>query len=263
LHVREQHYGHAGRTTIRMRTDDYFFTAMSLLILGTVFLGFAHSYYLAGTVHARLPNVLVHIHGAIFSCWILLLIAQTTLVSAGKVGWHKKLGILGAFLAYLMVVFGALLIVDTIRRHHIPRSLTPGILLALDLGQLSVFAVLVTGGVRVRRQGAAHKRLMLLSTIAILFSAVARWHFSFIRSFSQVGLIIDGFLLCMIVFDLLTQRRIHRVTIWGSLMISSWCRRYLCSAVPLSGSVSRSGCSNTIERIDQFKARFSGPICSP
>jgi hypothetical protein len=38
----------------------------------------------------------VHIHGAIFSCWILLLIAQTTLVSVGKAGWHKKLGILGA-----------------------------------------------------------------------------------------------------------------------------------------------------------------------
>ena len=118
-----------------------------------------------------------------------------------------------------MVVFGVLLIVDTIRRHHIPPSLTPGILLALDLGQLSVFAVPVTWGVRVRRQGAAHKRLMLLSTIAILFPAVARWPFSFIRTFSQVGLIIDGFLLCMIVFDLLTRRRIHRVTIWGSLMI--------------------------------------------
>ena len=115
-----------------------------------------------------------------------------------------------------MVVFGVLLIVDTIRRHHIPRSLTPGILLALDLGQLSVFSLLVAWGVRVRRQGAAHKRLMLLSTIAILFPAVGRWPFSFIRTFPpSLGLIIDGFLLCMIVFDLLTLRRIHRVTIWG------------------------------------------------
>jgi hypothetical protein len=201
---------------LRMRTDDYFFTGMSLLILGTVFLGFAHTYYLAGTVHARLPNILVHIHGAIFSCWILLLIAQTTLVSVGKIGWHKRLGILGAVLACLVVVFGVLLIVDTIRRHHIPRSLTPGILLALDLGQLSVFSLLVAWGVRVRRQGAAHKRLMLLSTIAILFPAVGRWPFSFIRTFPpSLGLIIDGFLLCMIVFDLLTLRRIHRVTIWG------------------------------------------------
>ena len=77
---------------LRMRTDDYFFTGMSLLILGTVFLGFAHTYYLAGTVHARLPNILVHIHGAIFSCWILLLIAQTTLVSVGK-DVYKRQGI--------------------------------------------------------------------------------------------------------------------------------------------------------------------------
>jgi hypothetical protein len=96
----------------------------------------------------------------------------------GKAGWHKKLGILGAVMACLMVVFGVLVIIDTIRRHHIPPSLTPGILLALDLGQLAVFSVLVVWGIRVRRQGAAHKRLMLLSTIAILFPAVGRWPFS-------------------------------------------------------------------------------------
>jgi hypothetical protein len=205
---------------LRMRTDDYFFTAMSLLILGTVFLGFAHTYYLAGTVHARQLKTLVHLHGALFSCWILLLIAQTTLVSVGKAGWHKKLGILGAVMACLMVVFGVLVIIDTIRRHHIPPSLTPGILLALDLAQLAVFSVLVVWGIRVRRQGAAHKRLMLLSTIAILFPAVGRWPFSFIRTFPHsLGLIIDGFLLCIIVFDFLTQRKVHRVTVWGSLMI--------------------------------------------
>jgi hypothetical protein len=161
-----------------------------------------------------------------------------------------------------MVVFGVLLIVDTIRRHHIPPSLTPGILLALDLGQLSVFAVLVTWGVRVRRQGAAHKRLMLLSTIAILFPAVARWPFSFIRTFPQVGLIIDGFLLCMVLFDLLARRRIHRVTIWGSLMIFVMCRRYLRLAVPFSGSVSRSGAAIPLT-FGTCRCNEKGPCQSP
>ena len=30
---------------------------------------------------------------------------------------------------------------------------------------------------------------------------------------------IDAFLLCVIVFDLVTRRKVHRATVWGSLMI--------------------------------------------
>jgi hypothetical protein len=39
---------------------------MAVVILATVFIGFARSYYLAGVFRAPLPNLLVHIHGAVF-----------------------------------------------------------------------------------------------------------------------------------------------------------------------------------------------------
>ena len=70
-----------------------------MLILAPVFLGFARSYYLAGLFKAPLPNLIVHIHGAVFSSWILLLIAQTSLVAAGRVDLHRRLGPLGFALA--------------------------------------------------------------------------------------------------------------------------------------------------------------------
>ena len=54
----------------RIRSDDIFFPAMSLVIFGVVFYGFAQSYFLAGMMRAKLPNVLVHIHGAIFVSWM-------------------------------------------------------------------------------------------------------------------------------------------------------------------------------------------------
>jgi hypothetical protein len=38
---------------LKRHIDDYFFAGMSVLILGTVFLGFARSYFLAGTLRAR------------------------------------------------------------------------------------------------------------------------------------------------------------------------------------------------------------------
>jgi hypothetical protein len=51
----------------RIRSDDIFFPAVSLIIFGVVFYGFAQSYFLAGMVRAKLPNKLVHVHGAISS----------------------------------------------------------------------------------------------------------------------------------------------------------------------------------------------------
>src|ERR1700733_8679916 len=74
-------------------------------IVGVVFLGFGKSYLLAGLVRAPLPNLLVHIHGAVFTSWILLLIVQTCLAASGKLRWHRQLGILG-FIASAMVVLG-------------------------------------------------------------------------------------------------------------------------------------------------------------
>jgi hypothetical protein len=42
---------------------------------------------------APLPNLLVHIHGAVFSSWILLLIVQTPLVAGGRVDVHRRLSV--------------------------------------------------------------------------------------------------------------------------------------------------------------------------
>ena len=69
----------AATSTVKVRAgvpgrkyDHVFFSGMALLLLGAVFLGFAHSYYLAGMFHAPLPSAIIHVHGALFSSWILL-----------------------------------------------------------------------------------------------------------------------------------------------------------------------------------------------
>ncbi|MGA2596646.1 MAG: hypothetical protein ABSH09_06585 [Bryobacteraceae bacterium] len=99
------------------RFDNVFFSAMAVLIVATVFAGFAHSYYLAGMFRAPLPSPIVHIHGAVFSCWILLFITQICLVSAGRVDIHRRLGIAGFLFACLMVVLGVLVATDQLVRN--------------------------------------------------------------------------------------------------------------------------------------------------
>jgi len=46
--------------------ENRFFVGMSLLLLATVLVGFAKSYFLAGLIRAPLPNWLIHLH-AVFS----------------------------------------------------------------------------------------------------------------------------------------------------------------------------------------------------
>jgi len=99
----------AGKLGTGRQFDNIFFSGMAVLILITVFTGFARTYFMAGVFRAPLPNLLIHIHGAVFSSWILLLITQTALVSAGRVDIHLRLGLVGFGLACLMVILGVLL----------------------------------------------------------------------------------------------------------------------------------------------------------
>ena len=75
-----------------VRPDDLFFSAMAAVALIAVLVGFARTYFLAGLFRAPLPNMLVHIHAAAFTSWIVLLIAQISLVAARRVDLHRRLG---------------------------------------------------------------------------------------------------------------------------------------------------------------------------
>jgi hypothetical protein len=97
------------------RYDHLFFSGAALAMLATVFVGFAQSYYLAGVFRAPLPSMIIHLHGAAFSCWILPLVVQTSLVAAGRADIHRRLA--GFLLGSLMIVLGVLAATDSLARH--------------------------------------------------------------------------------------------------------------------------------------------------
>jgi len=199
------------------RADDVFFPAMSLLILAIVVLGFAQSYFLPGMVFAKLPNALVHIHGAIFVSWIFLLILQNFLVAAKKIKWHIALGILGVILPPLMAIFGVLTVFDSIRRSGTP--IPPQLLIVGDFGELALFLGLVTWALVVRRKAAAHKRLMILATMAITGPAINRWPFP--PAIRLPGTLVVFLILPLFVvaYDLWSTRRVTRPTAIGTALI--------------------------------------------
>lgn len=202
------------------RYDHLFFTGMALVMLLTVFVGFAHTYYLAGLFRAPLPDRIIHIHGAVFSCWILLLVAQTSLVSAGRVDIHRRLGLAGFFLGCLMIVLGLVAATDALARGA-PAGRDPQMFYIVGLTDILLFAVPLSFAYRSRRDPPAHKRFIYIATVALLTPAIARLPFALVFHKSLVVACLDiCFLLVLVGYDLWSTHRIHRATLWaGSFLI--------------------------------------------
>jgi hypothetical protein len=205
---------HSGR-----RFENPFFFAMALLILATVFTGFAKTYFLAGVFRAPLPNLLIHLHGAAFTAWMLLLITQISLVSADRVDIHRTLGIAGFFLACFMVVLGTLAATNMLARGDPPFA-DPKAFYATTLLDMALFATLVFFAFRMRHDPGTHKRLILLATIGLLDAAFCRWPFAIFRAnVPMTFLFLYIFILLLAAYDLLSMRRLHRATLWGGIFV--------------------------------------------
>jgi len=203
------------------RTDNYFFSGMALLLLATVVVGFARTYFLAGVFRAPLPSVLVHIHGALFSCWILLLITQVSLVSAGRVDIHRKLGLAGFGLACGMIVVGTLTASKLLARNLSPiPAFDAKTFYAIPMADMVVFATLIFFAWHYRSNPAAHKRLILIATIALMDAPTGRPPFAAITNHQYLDSIFCvAFLLLLVAYDLWSRHKVHRATVLGGLLM--------------------------------------------
>jgi hypothetical protein len=213
-----------GSTPVRaipdLRYEHLFFSGMSILMLLTVFFGFARTYYLAGVFGAPLPSIIIHIHGAAFTCWILLLVTQTSLVAADRTAIHRKLGIGGFLLACTMLVLGVLAGTDNLLRAHDVAGRDPKMFYIVPLSDMLLFGTFIYFAFRSRLNPAAHKRYILLATTALLVAAIARLPFAFLSRKNPIaGAASDLFLLALIAYDLWSTRKIHRVTLWSGIFL--------------------------------------------
>jgi hypothetical protein len=205
----------------RRRRERWFYLGMSIAIAITVFAGFAPTYFLRPyfTTEPLIP--LLHLHGVVFTSWIVLFIIQTTLVAAHRTNIHRRLGIAGGVLAALMVLVGVITAIIRAKHGAAPAGGPSGLVfLVVPLGDMLVFAILVGAGFYFRRRPDVHKRLMMLATIGIITAAVARLPFAIMQAgpIAFFGFT-DVFILVCAAYDLVTLRRIHRATILAGLLI--------------------------------------------
>ncbi len=204
------------------------YLGLAIAITVAIVFGFARTFFFRAWYPewARVngpPETFFYIHGVAFAAWLLLLLAQTTLVSTGRVAVHRQLGLVGAALAVVMVILGIVGSLMAAARPvgFINITAPPLQFLVVPFSIVILFAVFVALAIAYRRRPQSHKRYMILASIAIVEAGVARWPFAFMHAPSPIpglGMIelsVDLFLVPLLVWDIVSRGRPHPVTLWG------------------------------------------------
>ncbi len=205
---------------INRTAERIFYTGMSLVMCACVFIGFSRTYFQAGLFHAPLPLIL-HIHGAVFTLWMLLFTVQATLISAHRVQWHRSLGTIAFCLPPVMIVLGVIAALFAFHLGFRIGPLDPAVSLAIPLIGIAVFTIVIYASWRARRQPDAHKRLILIATMGLVAAAFGRFPWSRIGLPPAAGAAtgLGSLLLLLIAYELISTRRIHRSTLWAAPLV--------------------------------------------
>ena len=206
---------------IGARYDRQFYTGMAIAAAVVVFVGFAPTYFLRGSYQTTSLPTYLQVHGFLFTTWIGLFIAQTSLVAVRRTNVHRRLGWAMAALAVVMVVVGTTAGIWSMRRQVDAGFVKEAqAFLTTPLFSMMAFAGFVTAAIVRRHDSQIHKRLMLLATISILDAAVARLPLEFLRASSWNYLpTTDVFLLTAILYDVVSRRTVHAAYVWGGLVL--------------------------------------------
>jgi hypothetical protein len=131
-----------------------FFSGMAVLLCVCVYIGFSPTYFQAGMLRAPLPSPILHVHGAVFTLWMLLFLVQATLISAHRVKWHRSLGTVAFCLPPIMIVLGVIAALDALHRGVQIGPLDPAVSSAIPLIGIVGFTVVIYASWRARRRPA-------------------------------------------------------------------------------------------------------------
>ena len=226
-----------GTTGNRPRVRQWFYINAGLLMILLNVVAFAPGIIDPSRRNVPLPlTPLVSAHAILAAAWLVMFLAQVTLVATRRVDLHRRAGIAGALLALAFVGVGAFTVIEQARRGFdlsgdISRLAPPGAppdpaaTLSI-LFVFSSFAVLVALGLCYRNRPAVHKRLMLLAMIGALTPTplahlIGHWPALQARG-GLIGLAILLVLSASAIHDRITEGRIHPVSLCVPVLLVVW-----------------------------------------
>jgi FtsH-binding integral membrane protein len=208
------------------QADRGFYSGVAAAMLVVTFIGFAPTYYLAGFTNAPPLDPVVHVHGILYSAWILFFLAQNGLIAARRPDIHRVTGAVGLTLALVVFVVGVWVAIHSGALRHGPADRDQHVFLVFPLTAMILFGVFTALGARLRHRPDYHKRLMMLATVALVVTPLARISRMAELPFRPhaIGgmLLSDVFVASLIMYDVKRQGRLHPVTLWagGAYLLS-------------------------------------------
>jgi len=169
-----------GLTLQRERRERLFYLIACLVMLVGVAVGF-HLFYLHGLNDAGQPVThqsapLVYVHGGLMTCWMILFLAQCSLVTTGNRRLHIRLGRTAIVLYAVIVPVGV--ITALLQIHYAPRDsfapFGPYRFLTLPLTEIANFAFFIGAGFLLRGTRAWHRALMTIGTLSVAQAGIGR-----------------------------------------------------------------------------------------
>ena len=186
----------------RWRGDRLFFTGMALLMALTVFAGFAPTYFLKSAFDTPALSPVLHVHGLLFTTWILLFVLQTGLVAAA------------------MLIAGPAAAIESVQRGFTPPGGPPPLVFfVIPMTDMAMFLALVASGLYNRRRSDMHKRLLLLATINLMTAPIARLPGVVSGGVLAFFALTDLLVLACFAYDRASRGRIHPAFLWGGLAL--------------------------------------------
>lgn len=208
----------ASRT--RAATERWFFTAFACAMIAVAIAGFLPSLVHTGTRRAPL-SPLAAVHGIVFFIWLGSFLVQARLVASRHIDAHKRVGVAACFVAALMIPLGYVTCISMVRRGFdlsgdLRIEHDPAYEVIFPLGDLLMFAVLVTAAIAFRRRPDIHKRLMLFANIALMPAPLAHLigHVPSLASLPAAIILIPitFFLAGAVLRELLLRTGVHPLT---------------------------------------------------
>ena len=209
---------------LRHPWDRNFFLCFVLLIWAAILIGFVPE--IVAHVRSGAPPFppILHVHGAAFVGWLVLLTVQTLLIRNRRIILHRKLGIAGAALAVVMVPLGIATAL-TMQKMRLGQPGPGAPFFSVQLIDMIEFGGLAAAAISARKLPSAHKRLILLATLSIADAGFARWlgiwlygylgegvwRF-FIELFGGSDLLVLG----LGAYDWVTRKRLHPAYLFGA-----------------------------------------------
>lgn len=193
--------------------------ALVLFILA----GFGPTYFFHPTAATEKYRLLVHIHAFSMVAWVVLFIAQITLIRTKNVRTHMRLGIFGTALAVFVIVLGTVLGITSAKiGTGGPPGIDPLSFLTVPLFTMWIFAILFAAAVYFRKKPAYHKRLMILTAVNFSGAAIARIPIESLQSLGPIWFLGAPLIFGLVLFivDSLRNRSIDPAFAGGMILLA-------------------------------------------